>query len=63
MVRPKIRLRLSPRGDSVSVTSGVSVDGGVMDGLGEGVTGMGVRVGVSKAVAVAGGVMSRSSFC
>lgn len=63
MIRPRIRLRLNPRGDSFSETSGVPVGGGVKDGLGEGLTGMGVKVGVCKAVAVAGGVTSRSNFC
>lgn len=60
-----MRLRLNPRGDSFSETSGVPVPvgGGVKDGLGEGLTGMGVKVGVCKAVAVAGGVTSRSNFC
>ena len=65
MARPAIRLRLIPLDDAerVSATSGVPVDVGVMNGLGEGVKGVGVRVGVSKAVAVAGGVTSRRSFC
>ena len=65
MIKPKIRPRLSPRGDEVSVsaTSGVPVGRGVMDGLGEGVIGMGLGVCVCAAVAVAGGVTRRSNFC
>ena len=63
MARPAIRLGLNPRGDSVLPTIGVPVDVGVTDGLGEGVNGVGVRVAVSKVVAVVGGVKRRRSFC
>ena len=65
-IAPKIRIRLNPLGDevSVSVTSGACVGGGgVRDGIADGVTGAGGRVGVSMAVAVGGGVTSSSSFC
>ena len=62
MVTPKIRPMPDLRGVSVVVTGGVRVGGGgVMDGLGEGVIGIGL--GVCVAVAVAGGVTSRSNFC
>ena len=65
MAKPKMRLRLNPLADAVSVSaiSGVPVDSGVMDGLGEGVIGMGLGVCVGAVVAVAGGVTSRRSFC
>ena len=63
-ITPKIRLRLNLRGVSVSAASGVCVGGGgVRDEVADGVTGIGVRVGVSMAVAVGGGVTSSSSFC
>jgi len=62
MVTPTIRLRPGLRGDSVSVTGGVPISGdGGMDGLGEGVLGIGLDVWV--AVAVGGGLTRRSNFC
>ena len=63
-ITPKINIRLNPRGVSVSAASGVCVGGGgVRDGIANGVTGAGGRVGVSMAVAVAGGVTSSSNLC
>jgi len=63
MITTNIRLKPNPLGDGdrVSVTSGVPVGDGVMDGLGEGEIAIGL--GVCVAVAVAGGVTSRSNFC
>ena len=63
MITPNIRLSPNPlgNGDSVSVTGGVPVGDGVMDGLGEGVIVIGLWVAVS--VAVAGGVTRSSNFC
>ena len=65
MTKPKIRLMLNPLADgaSVSAISGVPVDSGAMDGLGEGVIGMGLGVCVGAVVAVAGGVTRRRNFC
>ena len=61
MITPIIRLRPNPLGDgdSVSMTGGIRVGDGVMDGLGEGV----IVIGLCVAVAVAGGVTRSSNFC
>jgi hypothetical protein len=63
VVTPKIRLRPNLRvdGDRVAVTEGVPVGGGVMDGLGDDVSVVGL--GVCVAVGVAGGATRRSNFC
>ena len=62
MAAPIMRLGPGLREDSVAVTGGVPIGGDVvMDGLGEGVLGIGLGVWV--AVAVGGGVTRRSNFC
>src|SRR5258706_7785439 len=63
ITRTKIRPRRNPPSESVSVTAGVAVGVGAMDGLGESRIGMDVRVCVGKGVAVGGGGTRRNSFC
>src|SRR5260221_11421739 len=62
ITRTKIRPRRNPPSESVSVTAGVAVGVGAMDGLGESRIGVDVRVGVGKGGAVGGGVTRRSRF-